>query len=127
MNDMTMPTSLGKCVDLYAETRDLRLAMQKEVDEVARRERELQDHIINNLSREESGIAGARYKAIRKESRKPKVEDWDKFYDYVAENDRFDLMQKRLSDKAVMDMLEAEEKVPGVGTFTAISLSVTKI
>lgn len=123
-----LPGSIGLCADLYAEVRELRLAMQKHVDEVQAREREVREHIIANLSKsDDTGAAGKKYRAQIVTKLKPSLKDWDAFTAFVAKNQRFDLLQKRMSEKAVLDMLEEGESVPGIERFNAVDVSITKI
>lgn len=123
-----LPPSIGLCADLYAEVRDLRLAMQKHTDEMKARESEIREHIINNLSKsDDTGAAGKRYRAQIVTKAKATLRDWTAFSNYVLETGRFDLLQKRISDKPVMEMLEEGERVPGVERFNAVEVSITKI
>ncbi|HET6455341.1 MAG TPA: hypothetical protein VFI02_13135 [Armatimonadota bacterium] len=123
-----LPPAIGLCADLYAEVRELRLAMQKHVDNVKARETEVREHIIDNLSKSlDSGAAGLRYRAQIVMKEHPSLKDWDAFTSYVAANRRFDLLQKRLSDKAVMDLMDDGVVVPGVEKFNAKEVSITKI
>lgn len=125
-----IPANLGACADLLHDTRELRLAMERDVDAVKKREAAIREHIIDNLSkREEKGAAGQRYMAKITTKTKPVVGEgkWPAFFEYVRKTGRFDLLQKRLADKAVMDMLENDEKVPGVEKFNAVDVSITKI
>lgn len=135
-NKPAIPESIGRCADLYHDVRDLRLAMEKEVEEVAAFERTMKAHILDNLSRsEDTGAAGLRYRAQRVEKKVPKIRTdddnpsvgWPQFWAYVVSTSRFDLVQKRLSDKAITDMWEAGETVPGVESMTVPGLSITKI
>src|SRR5579872_6863440 len=41
-----LPVSLGSCADLLHDVRTLRLSMQKEVDVIEAREKEIRDHLI---------------------------------------------------------------------------------
>lgn len=129
LSAFVMPESLGECVDAYHDTRDLRLAMEKEVEQVAEAERALKAHILQRISEQPgvSGVAGERYRAQRVEKRVPVVKDWAKVYAWIAETSRFDLLQRRLANKAVTDMWDADEDVPGVEPAIAVDLSVTKI
>jgi len=123
-----MPASIGLCADLYHDARELRLAMQKVVDDVKARESEIREHIINNLSKsDDTGAAGKRYRAQIVTKEKPSLKDWDAFTGFVVETGRFDLLQKRLSDKVVADLWEEGEQVPGVEKFKAVDVSITKI
>lgn len=123
-----VPKTLGRCADEYHEVRELRLAMQKEVDAVKARESEIYNHLVDNLSAsDDTGAAGLKYRAQIATSEEPTVQDWEELYDYIHENDRFDLLSKSLAKKAVKEMQERDENVPGVGKITVKKVSITKI
>jgi hypothetical protein len=123
-----LPQSIGLCADLYAEVREIRLAMQKHTDMVRARETEIREHIIANLSKsDDTGAAGKRYRAQVVTKVQPSLKDWDLLTGYILRNKRFDLLQRRLSDKAVKDMWDDGILVPGVERFNAVDVSITKI
>lgn len=123
-----LPRSIGMCADLYNDVRTLRLQMEKEVAEIQARETEVKDHIINNLSKsDDTGAAGKRYRAQIKLKDTPHATDWKLTWAYVAKHNRFDLLQKRLGEKAVMDMYEAGETIPGIEIMHVPTVSITKI
>lgn len=123
-----IPSSPGRVADLYKEVEDLAREMQRETDVVKQRASELKEHLIQTLSKsDDTGAAGLRYRAQIKTVTKPKPTDWDAIYKFIVDNDRFDFLQKRLSDRAVMDMIEAGEKVPGVERIHIPTVSITKI
>lgn len=123
-----LPKSIGLCADLYSDVRALRLMMEKEVEAVQARETEIRDHIINNLSKsDDTGAAGKRYRAQIVMKTVPKLADWKAFTGYVLEHDRFDLIQKRLGEKAVADMWESGETIPGVEKMHIPIVSITKV
>jgi len=123
-----IPDSIGQSADLFKEVETLRKAMQKEVDAVKERERELRESIIDRLSNsEDTGAAGKKYRVQTKVTTHPQMKDWDAFYEFVREHERFDLMQKRPSERAIADMWEAGEEVPGVGKFNKVGLSINKL
>ena len=123
-----LPPSVGRCADLYHEVRELRLAMEKEVAEVEKREREIKEHIINSLSKsDDTGAAGLLYRAQIVMKVKPKIADWGVFTSWVRKNDRFDLLQKRVSDTAIADLWAEREGVPGIEKVNVPDVSITKI
>lgn len=133
-----MPASMGRCADLYHDVRELRLAMEKEVAEIQARETEIQNYIIDNLSKgADTGAAGLRYRAQVVPKRKPRIAGvtdaypqggWGAFCSWVRKNDRFDMIQKRLAEKAVEDWQAENERVlPGLEMINIPTLSVTKI
>lgn len=122
-----IPNSPGRAGDLYAEVRQLRLDMQKEVEAVAEREAELREHLISTISKsDDEGAVGLKVRVLVKTKAKPRPADWDAFYAYIRKHERFDLLQKRLSERAIMDMDEAGEMPPGIERINVPELSVTK-
>lgn len=123
-----IPESIGRCADLYHDVRELRLAMAKEVEAVEAFERKVNQHIIDNLSKsDDTGAAGLRYRAQVLTKRKPSVADWAALQQHILATGEFDLVQKRISDKAIADRWESGEAVPGIEPVNVVSLSVTKI
>lgn len=123
-----LPASIGLCADMLHEVRAVRLDMEKRVDDVKAREAELKNHIIETLSAsDDTGAAGQAYRAQIVVKPKPKIADWDAFTAWVAETKRFDCVQRRLGDRAVLDMIEAGEIPPGVERVLVKDVSITKI
>lgn len=123
-----LPKSLAACADMLYTTRQERLDVQKKVDEFKEREELLRTHIINTLPKSEaSGISGkiANAKIVTKDV--PRVEDWDAFYKYVHKNQAYELLQRRLNDAGIQERWDDDKTVPGVGKFTTVSVSVTKV
>ncbi len=123
-----LPKSLGICADHLKKVTTLRLLMQKDVDEVKKRETEINEHLIEELSAsDDTGVSGKRYHAKVVLSDAASAEDWELVHDYIYENDRFDLLGKSLNQKAVKEMWEAGEKIPGVTKVNVKKLSITKV
>lgn len=123
-----IPKSIGRCADMYRDVRELRLAMEKEVEAVKAREAQLKEHIINNLSKsDDTGAAGLRFRAQIVMKDVPRAMDWPKVHAYIQKTGRFDLLQKRLGEKAVMDMLNDNNPIPGVEVVHVPDVSITKI
>jgi len=126
-DDTPLP-SVGRCADLYRELRDLRLQMEKETARVQKAEARVREHIIANLSKSsDTGAAGLKYRAQIVTKQRPTVSDFQAFGDFVMRNGRLDLLQRRINDKAVMEMLDAGEKVAGVEKMTVVDVSITKL
>lgn len=125
-----LPASMGRCADAYAEVRALRLAMEKEVAAVKARETELREHIINNLSKsDDTGAAGLKYRAQIVTKDVVKVSEWGLLYSWIRKNDRFDMLQKRLSEKAAADWMDENDKrvLPGTEVIHVPDVSIQKI
>ena len=130
---LKMPKTLGACADLFKDLQTARLEAQKIVNEWEAQEKAVKEHIIQNLSKsKEGGAVGQRFKAIITQGYNFRISDDKKFYDYVKRNGAFDLLQRRLNDKAVDDRLAAlkgaaaAKGLPGLEKFNYPKLSVTK-
>lgn len=127
-----MPAAMGRCADLYHDVRELRLLMEKEVEKVQKRETEIREHIVANLSKgSDTGAAGLKYRAQIVSKDVPKVSEerggWPALFAFIAKYNRFDLLQKRLGDKAVKEMWEAGQLPPGTEIMKVPDVSITKI
>lgn len=124
-----LPKSPAALADLLFQTREARYALQKQVDKLQATETACKEWFIENLPKSQtSGIAGRVARIQLDKKSVPQVQDWDKFYTFVRKDkDGFALLQRRLNETAVKERLEAGEKLPGVGTFIAITVSCTKL
>lgn len=123
-----LPKSPAACADLLYRVREQRLAMQKEVDKLAAEENRLKEYFIQTLPKSDAtGIAGRVARVQTGTKLIPQVEDWTAFYSYVKRTGSFDLLQKRLSEGAVKERWDDRKTIPGVGTFQAVTVSVTKL
>lgn len=128
--DAEPPASLGACVDLYHEVKELRLQMEKQLaGGVKALENALKEHLIANLSKsDDTGIAGRKYRAQVVSARKIKVADWGVFHSWIRKNDRFDMLQKRIAETAASDWVDQEKRMlPGTEIVNIPDLSVRKI
>jgi hypothetical protein len=118
---------MGACADLLYSTREQRLLAQRIVDDLAKRESAIREHIINTLPKTDTGASGklARVSVITKQV--PQVHDWDKFYAYVKKTGQFELMQRRLSDTAIRERWDNGRQIPGVEPFGVVSVSINKV
>lgn len=131
-DDAEPPESLGACVDLYHEAKELRLAMEKQLaGGVKALENALQEHLVANLSKsDDTGIAGRKYRAQVVMSRKVKViaDQWGILHSWIRKNDRFDILQKRLNETAASDWVDENKRLlPGTEIINIPGLSVRKI
>lgn len=127
-----VPVAMGRCADLYHDVRELRLMMEKEVEKIKARETELSEHLIANLTKgADTGAAGLFYRAQVVNKPKQRVSEerggWQALWEYIFKTRRADLIQKRLAEKAIEDMVAAGEVLPGVETIQVPTLSITKI
>ena len=121
------PDDLGTCIDKYYQLRAQRLNLEKEVKERKRTEKAYMEHIVAQLRSINMENGGGRVaNASIKEVEVPTPKDWPAIWEFVEENNAWDLLQKRLSGKAVQERWDQEIVIPGIDTFTKVSLSLTK-
>lgn len=127
MTEIKIPKDLGACADLLWTTREKRYALQKQVTECEEHESALKEHLINTLPKSKAeGITGKLARATIGRKVVPTVKDWTKFYQYIAKNKAWELLQRRVGEKAVMERWEAGKTVPGVDRFDVITVHLNK-
>jgi hypothetical protein len=118
---------IPELIENYAVLRDRRLEAQREVDNIAKLEGRAKDELIAAM--QESGLThagGKDHKVSLKMVDKPVAGDWALIYDYIQENQAFDLLQRRLTEKAIKDRWEDGLSIPGVVRFPVEKLTVSK-
>lgn len=126
-----IPDALGIVADLYAEVRAIRLAMEKEVAPFRERETELREYLIANIEKSragggDTGAVGHNYRVQIVDKRVPTVRDWADFHSYIMRMGRPDLLQRRISAKAVTELLDAGAELPGIEEILVPDVSITK-
>ena len=121
------PKTMGGCADLLWELKAKRSVIQKSADAIEEQEKQLKAHIIETLPKSEaSGVAGkvGRVTVVSKEV--AQVTDWPAFYAHIKKTGDFDLLGRTIKQDAVKARWEAGKKVAGMGTFNAVTISLTK-
>lgn len=75
----------------------------------------------------QTGISGKVGRVEIKKKELNGVDNWEDFWEYVRKKKAYDLVQRRLSDKAVADRLEQGITIPGVYTFEKNTVSITGV
>lgn len=119
---------LARLADEYAETKDLRLKLEKEAEEVKKKESELRQALIDNIDKSDAtGVAGKKVRITIVSKKKPTVTDWDALWTHIRRRGDYDLVQRRLSDTAVKARWEEGKEIPGVEAFNVLDLSVSRV
>lgn len=132
MKKLRIPKSMGACADLLFDLREQRLAATVIVDAIAAQEKELKEHIINNLPKGDTGASGKHHHVSVYTDPIPRIEDPDKLYAHIKKTGEFDLLQRRLNNAAIKERWDdpknrkGQAGVPGVGVFNAVKVSLTK-
>lgn len=120
--------TLPRLDDLAQQRYDLReqkRALNAQIEEI---DRELADNEIQIL--EVADALGMKRFAVGKlsfsvsENIVGNVEDWDKVYEYIKDNDAFYLLQRRLANAAFKEILDTGEDLPGVVPFVKRSINM---
>lgn len=118
---------LGTAIDKLYELRSQRLDVEKVVKTMKSDELALRVHIKQMLdSINLDGAKGSAATAAVVTSVDPVAKDWLQIYEFIRENDAFDMLQKRLSSMAVKERWESGILVPGIEKFDNWDLSITK-
>lgn len=130
------PKKLATCADRLYEIKlrsaELRqeLAQDKRTKELERLKKEVA--LIETKIREElpkdgaQGIAGKLAMVQLVDKDRPTVEDRDKLNEYIKKTGSFDLLQKKLNNKAVEERWKEGKIIPGIGVFTDRTVSLRK-
>ena len=104
-----------------------RLELQKQVNAISESETTIKEHIIATLPKTDTGAAGKLASIRVKTDPIPQVEDWDALYTYIKKTGDFDLLHRRLANKAVEDRWENNKEIPGVTRFNLTTVSLNKL
>ena len=131
-----MSQVIGDLISQMLDVREQKAALKQKEKELnaeldfLKREAIEQAHLMGVDSLSIKGIANIT--VTTKEI--PVVNDWDAFYEHVKQTEDFSLLQKRLSSRAVLELMgpTAEDRagsdaIPGVGIYEEQDLSIRKI
>lgn len=122
------PTEMGQLADDYSAARDFRLAEAKKVKKLEEAEKALKTSLISAMAMAEIKAIGGQVVTITlKEKDEPTVINWEDVYGFIKEHDAFDLLQKRLSNPAVVLRWEDAIEIPGISTYPVQKLSISKV
>jgi hypothetical protein len=120
-------TDIGPVIDALYALREMRLGMQKKVDELKAEELRTREKIFEMLAA--LGLtkaSGAVATAGIKVSNIPLVEDWELLQAHIKATGEFDLLQKRISVTAWRARFEENVEVPGVSKVEDVDISLTR-
>lgn len=126
--EFSPPNTLAACADLLYATRERRLKLSKQVDELEAQEGKLKNHLIMELPKvSATGVSGKVARVSLESKEVVKAEHWDEVYAYILKNNAFELLQRRLNEVAIKEHWEAGKPVPGVTKFPVTVVSLGKI
>lgn len=120
--------TLGKQIDALYKKRAERLALSAEVESMKAEEKIMETAIMEAMDKEDStGSKGSVASCSISSTEVGNPLDWGAFYKYMARTKQFHLMQRRLSDPAIRELMALKGSIPGVELFTKRTLNLTKI
>lgn len=123
----TVPKNIGAAIELLNDVRVSRKAMTAKAESEKRQETMIEEAIFGMFKKSE--LEGARGKrgtlCSIKRSDVYNIDDFDKVWSYAKKNDAPDLFRRQLVVEAVRERFMAGKTIPGVSTFTKVSLSLT--
>lgn len=118
---------LSKIIEQYAMRREERLELDRRSKEIGELENELKQLIMAHMEEQHVYVAGSPHVTVKlKITPKPTAKDWREVYQYVKDNDAFDILFRRLNEKALIERREQGVEVPGLDWFPVASLSVSR-
>lgn len=114
-------TTVDKLVSLRNKKRDLEVSVKSLEGQIE----ELQSQLLEEM--EAAGVdkfSGKLGTVSISTNVVANVEDWDALYPYIAKNKLWHLLQRRVSDPAYRELLDAGKKVPGVQPFSKKRLNL---
>jgi len=119
--------TLGEVIDNLYETRAARLTLSKQVEELKQQEAVIREELLRMLNDVGLKKASGELATVGvKTSIQPLTTDWVQIHRYIRNEDRFDLLQKRLATLAWRELYDTGILVPGTEPFKETDLSLTK-
>lgn len=127
MPTATKPTTLlkGTTVDKLVGLRNKKRDLEASVKSLEGQIEELQSQLLEEM--DSAGVdkfSGKLGTVSISTNVVANVEDWDALYPYIAKNKLWHLLQRRVSDPAYRELLDAGKKVPGVQPFSKKRLNL---
>lgn len=124
-----VPKDLGAAIDGLDDLRDARRAITSRAEKAKENETAFEESIFGLFDK--AKLEGARGKVAQasiKRSEVPTFDNPDEFFSHLKKHpEDIDLLQRRLSTEAARERWNAGVAIPGVGKFTKVSLSLTKV
>lgn len=124
----TRAPSVGAVIDQIWAVREEKRRLEAEVKEVALKIEELETVLMERLEKEGlEKASGTKASVSVGTSVVADVQDWEAFWAFIFKNKYSHLLQRRVSEPAYRELLDAGKKVPGVQPFTKRKLNVRTV
>ena len=118
---------IGEVIDSLYTLRSQRLELENQVADMRKTETEIKQQIISRLDELQLASGrGAAATATVTHKTTANVTDWPALYQYIKDNNMFELLHRRLTT-TLWAAIEADgTHVPGTEPFVVVDLSLTK-
>ena len=119
--------NIKELIDAYVEQKALKESLNENIKKCNEKMANLEADIMEQMAT--AGISQAasdKASCSMREVKHPAIEDWNAFYNYVAETNQFELLHKRLSSQVFRERWEAGENIPGTTASSVWELSVRR-
>lgn len=123
------PKQIVKLIEAGIELRNERKAHEATAQALEAEEKALKEFLIQNFLKADLKEVKTRLGTGRLVTKDIPVMDpdtggWDAIYKYIVKNNAWDLIQKRLGEKACQERWDDKVKIPGVKKFTRMDLKL---
>lgn len=118
-------STLGKDIDDLFQLREKKRKLESAIKDIEGQASLIEERLMENM--EKNGVertTGKLGTASITSSVVANVEDWDAFGAYIIKNKLLHLLQRRVSDPAYRELLDAGKKVPGTQPFNKKRLNL---
>jgi predicted kinase len=119
------PATTGAIIDQLWAARENKRVLEAQAKEVGAKIEEIETTLMDRLGAEGLEKAtGSKASVSISSSVNADVQDWDAFWGFIIKNKYTHLLQRRVSEPAYRELLEAGKKVVGVQPFTKKKLNL---
>lgn len=123
MAEANTPLTFAEQITLFYQTRAERLKLDRESAKLKAKEDSLAYQI--GLNWDVHGVPEG-YVATKEVKKKPNVDNWPDFLNWMRDNDALDCLQKRLTESAVQRRLDDGVLIPGIELVDKTVITVEK-
>jgi hypothetical protein len=120
---------LGQLADFYHSTRIKRLAADKVAAALKTDESGAESLLIEQMHSQEITAAGGKFLRVglSEPDYVPAVKDWGKYYEFIKQNDAFELLERRPGKAACRERWDNGIDIPGVEKFPVYKLTRNEV
>ena len=116
---------LNEMIDKAYGLREEKRALEKLVTKIKAELADLDNEILEKLDEVGTTIANGEKAAVAKSfDTVATVKDWNAFGQWIIDNGHLHLLQRRVSNPAYRELLNAEGSIPGTEPFTKVTLNL---